>query len=241
MRLVFNISLATVAMSSMLIRSIFVNTSAHRSTFSKYNKLRQFVELKEDGGFQVEFVAKNPNQEQDGEDILKDIEHDAIALEIDAIMNARDITPLEQEEIDAKQVKTREEENALAKCRYKALLGDEAFTRENVREAYVKRHLEKRTRVRRALNPLEKSISDDQHERQSRRKVVTDYEHRTKEWELLFALCRAPEFRSSELKIAVFCRGRPIESITWRSRSKSACSGTMFPVLPLFKMSESGV
>lgn len=50
-----------------------------------------------------------------------------------------------------------------------------------------------------------------------------------------------PEFRSSELKIAVFCRGRPIESITWRSRSKSACSGTMFPVLPLFKMSESGV
>ncbi len=156
-----------------------------------HNKLRQFVELKEDGGFQVEFVAKNPNQEQDGEDILQDIEHDAIALEIDAIMNARDITPLEQEEIDAKQVKTREEENALAKCRYKALLGDEAFTRENVREAYVKRHLEKRTRVRRALNPLEKSISDDQHERQSRRKVVTDYEHRTKEWELLFALCRA--------------------------------------------------
>ena len=156
-----------------------------------HGKLERFIDLKVNTGHEVLFAAPDTEAEAVGRDAIIDAAYNAMNLEVEAILAAEDISREEAEKIASKQTKTRDEEILLLRNLIGAHLRNLPFTFENIRETLAKGHLRKRKHIQQMNLGIEANIEKDKLERAKSKRAVTDYSHRTKEFEGFTALLEA--------------------------------------------------
>lgn len=196
-----------------------------------HSKRERFIDLKVNTGHEVNFVEPDEQAMTEGFDAVIEANYSALRQEVEAILAAEDISSEELDQIRAKPVKSHDDEILLKRSLIKSHLGSQPFTYGNIYETLAKGHLRKRKYIEQIDAGLESNIEKDKRERAKSKRAVTDFSHRTKEFEGFTALLQAsgidyPTMRANV--IAIYDAKQRLEAVKKKAPSRSPARRAAF-------------
>ena len=196
-----------------------------------HSKLERFIDLKVNTGHEVNFVEPDEQAMTEGFDAVIEANYSALRQEVEAILAAEDISSEELDRIRAKPVKSHDDEILLKRSLIQSHLGSLPFTYGNIYETLAKGHLRKRKYIEQVDAGLESNIEMDKRERAKSKRAVTDFSHRTKEFEGFTALLQAAEIDYPTMRanvIAMYDAKQQLEAVKTKAEPRSPARRAAF-------------
>jgi len=194
-------------------------------------KLEQFIDLKINSGYEVISIPPDDDAKAQGFAAQDAADYDATTKRVEEILAASDLTEDEERKISAKAVKSPAEEVMLLRCLLKSHLGSLPFNFANIRETLEKGHLRKRRNIGLMQAGLKANITRDKRERSKSKQAVTDYAHRTKEFEGFTALLEVAQidyFKMLENVVAMLDARKRLQAAIAQEKPRSPARRAAF-------------